>query len=85
MRSPSPRRPLHDLERPRDWSIPHGWSARPSGFAALGAIDAAHRHGGAPQGMLAGLRFAYFGGATGELSGALIAIIFTRANSIAGK
>jgi hypothetical protein len=35
--------------------------------------------------MLVGLRFAYFGGATGELSGALIALIFTRANSMAGK
>jgi EmrB/QacA subfamily drug resistance transporter len=55
------------------------------GIAALGAIYAAHLHGGAAQGMLVGLRFAYFGGATGELSGALIALIFTRANSMAGK
>jgi MFS transporter, DHA2 family, methylenomycin A resistance protein len=55
------------------------------GIAALGAIYASHLQGDAPRGMLAGLRWAYFGGAIGELSGALIALIFIRANSMAEK
>jgi DHA2 family methylenomycin A resistance protein-like MFS transporter len=55
------------------------------GIAALGAIYAAHLQGGAPQGMLAGLRWAFLGGAIAEFSGALIALIFTRANSMAEK
>jgi DHA2 family methylenomycin A resistance protein-like MFS transporter len=55
------------------------------GIAVLGAIYAAHIHAGAPQGMLEGLRWAFLGGAIGELSGALIALIFTRANSMAEK
>ena len=55
------------------------------GIAVLGAIYAAHLHGGAPQGMLKGLRWAFLGGAIGELSGALIALIFTRANSMTEK
>jgi len=55
------------------------------GIAVLGAIYAAHVHGDAPQDMLAGLRWAFLGGAIGELSGALIALIFTRANSMVEK
>ncbi len=55
------------------------------GIAVLGAIYAAHVHGDAPQGMLVGLRWADLGGAIGELSGALIALVFTRANSMAEK
>jgi hypothetical protein len=51
------------------------------GIAILGAIYAAHIHGDAPQGMLDGVRFAFLGGAIGELSGALIALVFVRANS----
>jgi DHA2 family methylenomycin A resistance protein-like MFS transporter len=55
------------------------------GIAILGAIYAAHIHGDAPQGMLEGLRWAFVGGALGELSGALIALVFTRADSMAEK
>jgi MFS family permease len=51
------------------------------GIAVLGSIFAAHVHGDAPRGMLDGLRLAYLGGAIGELGGALIALVFTRANS----
>jgi hypothetical protein len=35
--------------------------------------------------MLSGLRWALLGGAIGELSGAVIALIYTRANSMAQK
>jgi DHA2 family methylenomycin A resistance protein-like MFS transporter len=55
------------------------------GIAVLGAIYAAHVKGEAPQGMLAGLRWAFLGGAIGELSGALIALVFTRADSMTEK
>jgi EmrB/QacA subfamily drug resistance transporter len=55
------------------------------GIAALGAIYAAHIHGDTPRGMLDGLRWAFLGGAIGELSGALIALVFVRANSMAAK
>jgi hypothetical protein len=55
------------------------------GIAVLGSIYAAHLQGDTPQGMLGGLRWAYLGGAIGELSGALIALAFTRANSTAEK
>jgi hypothetical protein len=55
------------------------------GIAVLGAIYAAHMKGEAPQGMLTGLRWAFLGGAIGELSGALIALVFTRADSMTEK
>lgn len=55
------------------------------GIAILGAIYAAHVQafgdGEASRGMLDGLRWAFIGGAIGELSGALIALVFVRANS----
>ena len=46
------------------------------GIAALGAIYAAHLNGSAPQGMLAGLRWAFLGGAIGELSGNPVLSLF---------
>jgi DHA2 family methylenomycin A resistance protein-like MFS transporter len=55
------------------------------GIAILGAIYAAHSRGDAPQGMLEGLRWALLGGGIGELSGALIALVLVRANSMAEK
>jgi MFS transporter, DHA2 family, methylenomycin A resistance protein len=55
------------------------------GIAILGAIYAAHSRGDAPQGMLDGLRWALLGGAIGEFSGALIALVLVRANSMAEK
>jgi hypothetical protein len=55
------------------------------GIAMLGAVYAAYAQGDAPQGMLDGLRWAYLGGAAAELGGALIALMFTRANSMARK
>lgn len=53
------------------------------GIAILGAIYAAHAQPGGTPAMIAGLRSAFLGGATGELTGAMIALIFTRANSMA--
>ena len=55
------------------------------GIALLGAIYAAHAQAGGTPAMLSGLRWAFLGGAIGELSGAVIALIFTRANSMVQK
>ncbi len=55
------------------------------GIAVLGAIYAAHAKAGGPHAILDGLRWAFLGGAIGELSGAVIALVFTRANSMAQK
>jgi EmrB/QacA subfamily drug resistance transporter len=52
------------------------------GVAGLGAIYAAWAHAGTPAGILEGLRWALLGGAGGELTGAVIAFVFTRANSM---
>lgn len=55
------------------------------GIALLGAIYASYAHSGTQEGMLSGLRFAYLGGAVGELTGALIALVFTRGDSMVHK
>jgi hypothetical protein len=55
------------------------------GIALLGAIYAAHAQAGGTPAMLSGLRWAFLGGAIGELSGAVIALIYTRANSMVQK
>lgn len=55
------------------------------GVAGLGAIYAAWAHAGTPAGALEGLRWALLGGAAGELAGAAIAFIFTRADSMARR
>jgi len=55
------------------------------GIALLGAIYAAHAQAGGASAMLDGLRWAFLGGAIGELGGAVIALVFTRANSMVQK
>jgi EmrB/QacA subfamily drug resistance transporter len=52
------------------------------GIAVLGAIFAVHAGAGTTDGMISGLRWAFFGGAIGELTGAVIALAFTRADSM---
>jgi EmrB/QacA subfamily drug resistance transporter len=52
------------------------------GIAILGAIYASHARTGAQDGMLNGLRFAYLGGAAAEFSGVVIALLFTRRDSM---
>jgi MFS transporter, DHA2 family, methylenomycin A resistance protein len=52
------------------------------GIAVLGAIFAVHAGAGTTDGMITGLRWAFLGGAIGELSGAVIALAFTRADSM---
>lgn len=52
------------------------------GIAVLGAIYAVHAGPGTHDGMIAGLRLAYLGGAIAEFTGAVIAFVFTRANSM---
>jgi len=51
------------------------------GIAVLGAIFAAHAGGGTLDGTITGLRLAFLGGAIGELTGMVIALVFTRADS----
>src|SRR5262249_52602391 len=51
------------------------------GIAILGAIFAAHAGGGTTEGTITGLRLAFLGGAIGELTGMVIALVFTRADS----
>jgi EmrB/QacA subfamily drug resistance transporter len=55
------------------------------GIALLGAIYAAHAQAGSPSATLSGLRWAFLGGAIAELSGAAIALAFTRADSMVHK
>ncbi len=55
------------------------------GIAVLGAIYAVHAGDDGVAGMLSGLRLAFLVGAIGELSGAVIALIFTRADSMVRK
>ncbi|WP_156464261.1 hypothetical protein [Afipia sp. Root123D2] len=55
------------------------------GIAVLGAIYASHAGGGMQDGMLSGLRLAYVGGAAAELTGAAIALLFTRRDSMVLK
>lgn len=52
------------------------------GIAVLGAIYASRAGAATPEGMLSGLRLAYLGGAAAELSGVVIAIVFTRRDSM---
>ena len=52
------------------------------GIAVLGAIFAAHAGGGTADGMITGLRLAFLGGAIGELTGMVIALVFTRDDSM---
>jgi EmrB/QacA subfamily drug resistance transporter len=52
------------------------------GIALLGAIYAAHAQAGSTQAMLDGLHWAFLGGAIAELSGVVIALVFTRADSM---
>ena len=52
------------------------------GIAVLGAIFAVHAGAGTTDGMITGLRWAFLGGAIGELAGAVIALAFTRADSM---
>jgi MFS family permease len=52
------------------------------GIAILGAIYASHARTGTQDGMLNGLRFAYLGGAAAEFSGVVIALLFTRRDSM---
>lgn len=52
------------------------------GIAILGAIYAVHASGGDPQTTLPGLRMAYLVGGCVELAGALIALVFIRADSM---
>jgi MFS family permease len=52
------------------------------GIAVLGAIYASHAQTGTQDGMLSGLRLAYLGGAVAELGGAVIAMLFTRRDSM---
>jgi predicted MFS family arabinose efflux permease len=51
------------------------------GVAVLGAIYAAHEGGGDAAAALPGLRLAYFTGGGVELAGALVALLFIRADS----
>ncbi|WP_458760697.1 MFS transporter [Afipia sp. TerB] len=55
------------------------------GIAVLGAIYASHAGAGTHNGILSGLRLAYLGGAAAELSGVVIAIAFTRHDSMIPK
>jgi EmrB/QacA subfamily drug resistance transporter len=55
------------------------------GIAVLGAIYASHAGGGTQDGILSGLRLAYVGGAAAELTGAAIALLFTRRDSMVLK
>lgn len=52
------------------------------GIAILGAVYASHAYAGIEEGMLSGLRLAYLGGAAAELVGVVIAIVFTRRDSM---
>ena len=52
------------------------------GIAVLGTIYASHAGRGTQDDMLSGLRLAYLGGAIAELSGAVIAVVFTRHDSM---
>ena len=52
------------------------------GIAVLGAIFAAHADVGTTEGTITGLRLAFLGGAVGELTGMVIALVFTRADSM---
>ena len=52
------------------------------GIAVLGAIYASHAARGTQDDKLSGLRLAYLGGAIAELSGAVIAGVFTRHDSM---
>jgi DHA2 family methylenomycin A resistance protein-like MFS transporter len=55
------------------------------GIAVLGALFAQHAGGKSPEGTVEGLRLAYGAGAAVELIGAMIALIFIRANSTEQK
>lgn len=55
------------------------------GIALLGAIYASHAQAGGTQAMLDGLHWAFLGGAVAELIGTVIALLFTRANSMVQK
>jgi MFS family permease len=55
------------------------------GIALLGAIYAGYAQAGGTQAMLSGLHWAFLGGAIAELSGVVIALAFTRANSMVQK
>ncbi len=55
------------------------------GIALLGAIYASYAQAGGTQAMLSGLHWAFLGGAIAELSGVVIALVFTRANSMVQK
>ncbi len=52
------------------------------GIAILGAVYASHAYAGTEEGMLSGLRLAYLGGAAAELVGVVIAVVFTRRDSM---
>jgi EmrB/QacA subfamily drug resistance transporter len=51
------------------------------GIAVLGAVFAVHAGENSPEGMITGLRLAYAGGAASTLAGAVVAALFTRADS----
>jgi MFS family permease len=52
------------------------------GIAILGAIYAVYAQAGSVESTMTGLRLAYLGGAIVELSGALIAFLFIRADAL---